>query len=105
MKAATSFWQGFLETVPHKKTKDWVEFRCEGINFALLRMPVFTIAEDAANCVPVFEFAEHELEGAKERALGLGAAIIVEKADHPDRMSYVLADPLGNEFEITRFHD
>ncbi len=105
LKNVVSFWQAFLEVKPHKNTKAWAEFRCGDLNFALLAMPGFAIPPDGANFVPVFEFADKALEDAKTRALGLGARIVVDVADHPDRMSYVLVDPFGNEFEITRFHD
>ena len=102
MAPAVAFWQVFLGIVPHKNGADWVEFRVGSLNFALLAMPGFTVAKDASNFVPVFEYADDELDGAKMRALELGATHVI---DTPDGMSYVLADPLGNEFEITRMHE
>ena len=104
METAVSFWSAFLQIVPHKNSDEWVEFRCGDVNFALLKMSGCTLAKDLGNCVPVFEYAYDELEEAKASALLLGATIVIDIADHPDGISYVLVDPLGNEFEITRMH-
>jgi hypothetical protein len=96
------FWQAFLQTAPHKNLDDWVEFRCQDVNFAFLLLEGFSVAKDAANFVPVFEVAQNELKATKIRAMELGATHVI---DVPDGIGYVLADPLGNEFEIACFHD
>lgn len=104
MGKAVQFWSSFLNLKPTKKLPEWTEFRCDNINFSLLYMPAFTVERDRSNCVPVFEYADDALEAAKSRALGLGATVLIDIADHPDKLSYVLLDPWGNEFEITRLH-
>lgn len=102
MNESISFWEKFLGFPPHKKSNYWSEFKCENINLGL-------IAENnnanRSSCVPVFEVRANELENTKQRALDFGATIYVDITKHPDKQSYVLKDPFGNEFEITKFHD
>ncbi len=105
MDAAVVFWEGFFGTKPPKRSAYWSEFKCQNINFGLLWEEGFSVAKNRSNFVPVFEFPDAELEPAKAKALGLGARVVVDIADHPDGKSYVMADPWGNEFEVTRFKD
>jgi hypothetical protein len=105
MEKAVSFWAGLLQKAPSKNSKWWSEFRCENINLGILWMENFSVDKDQSNFVPVFELSDSPLEPTKERALAAGASVVVDIANHPDKKSYVLADPFGNEFEITKFHD
>ena len=102
MSSAIIFWQKLLGFKPHKKSEFWSEFKCENINLGLLARG--NLAK-SASCIPVFEVKDEELETLKQTALKAGATIEVNITDHPDKKSYVLHDPEGNEFEITKFHD
>jgi predicted enzyme related to lactoylglutathione lyase len=104
MDQAVSFWEKFLKTTPHKRSPWWSEFRCETINFGLLQTEDFKTGGEGS-FIPVFEVIDAELENTKTAALQAGAKIVVNISEHPDKKSYVLADPFGNEFEITKFHD
>ncbi len=103
MDLAISFWEAFLKTAPHKRSQWWSEFRCETINFGLLQMEDFKTNSEGS-FVPVFEVADAELENTKNLALQAGAKVVVDISEHPDKKSYVLSDPSGNEFEVTKFH-
>ncbi|MDE1170584.1 MAG: VOC family protein [Verrucomicrobium sp.] len=103
LERASAFWATLLGVAPHKESPAWVEFRVGGLNFGLLRMEGFACAPDAANGVPVFQVAAAERDRLKEKALALGARLVVDLPDHPDGQSCVLADPAGNEFELTSF--
>ena len=105
MEKAVAFWQGFFGKAPPKRSQYWSEFKCDNINLGLLWEEGFETRKDQSNFVPVFEFHDNELEGVKTRALGLDAKVLVDIKDHPDKKSYVLLDPFGNEFEVTKFHD
>jgi predicted enzyme related to lactoylglutathione lyase len=105
MEKAVAFWQGFFEQAPPKKSPYWSEFKSENINFGLLWDEEFQAENSRSNFVPVFEFKPTELEAMKDRAILQGAKILVDIKNHPDQKSYVLCDPFGNEFEITKFHD
>lgn len=105
MDKAVAFWQGFFEQTPPKRSQYWSEFKCENINLGLLWEEGFKVQKDQSNFVPVFEFPDDELEKMKDRALELGATVFIDIKNHPDKKSYVLLDPFGNEFEVTRFHD
>ena len=105
MESAVAFWQGFLQETPPKRSKYWSEFKCDNINLGLLWEEDYRVPKDQSNFIPVFEFQDDQLEFMKDRALSLGATVYVDIKDHPDKKSYVLLDPFGNEFEVTRFHD
>ncbi len=105
MESALTFWRSFFEQEPPKRSQYWSEFRCNNINFGLLWEKEFKVQENQSNFVPVFEFQDDELENMKNRAMKNGATVLVDIKDHPDKKSYVLLDPFGNEFEVTRFHD
>jgi hypothetical protein len=68
-------------------------------------MEGFRVQFEKSNLVPVFEVLPEELEPLKAIALESGARVIINISEHPDKLSYVLADPSGNEFEITKFKD
>jgi hypothetical protein len=57
------------------------------------------------NCVPVWEFSEAELPLYIERAKSLGATVLVDGLEDPNLKSIVFKDPIGNEFELSTFHD
>jgi hypothetical protein len=105
MIRAIGFWQGFLDLAPHKRSSYWSEFKCSNINLGFLWDADFSTTQNGANFVPVFEFDAADLEQMKDLALKLGATVLVDINDHPDKQSYVLLDPLGHEFEVTKFHD
>ncbi len=105
MEKAVDFWKLFLSSDPTKKSQYWSEFRCDNINLGLLWTEGFEIGKDQSNFVPVFELKDSELEVVKDRAISRGGRIVVDIKDHPDKKSYVLCDPFGNEFELTKFHD
>ena len=105
MNDALKFWESLLGTKAHKRSEYWSEIKCSNINFGLLWTEDFRVDRDKSNFVPVFEVLAADLDTLKIKAVELGASIVVDLKDHPDKKSYVLADPMGNEFEITRFHD
>lgn len=105
MAEATTFWAAFLGFDPHKKSDFWTEFKCSNINLGLLKMDGFETAKSKSNCVPVFELEDDSFEVYVDRAKSLNARVVVDIEQHPDKKSYVFADPFGNEFEVTKFHD
>ena len=105
MDKAITFWKAFLGTAPHKHSQKWSEFKCQNINLGLLFMEGHESWPDSCGFVPVFEFSAEALETQKNIAQNGGARVVIDIQDHPDGMSYVMADPFGNEFEITRFRD
>lgn len=105
MDKAVAFWQAFLELVPPKRSKYWSEFKCDNINLGLLWEEGYQVQREQSNFIPVFEFRDDELDSMTDRALKLGGTVLVDIKNHPDKKSYVLLDPWGNEFEVTRFHD
>jgi len=68
-------------------------------------MNKFNLEEDKSNCVPVFELSELDFKKYVEKAKSLQAKVIMDIEDHPDKKSYVFADPFNNEFELTTFSD
>jgi predicted enzyme related to lactoylglutathione lyase len=105
MAKSVAFWSQFLEAQPTKQSEWWSEFKCANINLGILGMDDFRVEPEKSNFVPVFEVMPNALEQSKERATKAGAQVIVDISEHPDKMSYVLADPCGNEFEVTKFKD
>lgn len=104
MDKSIGFWSQLLGREPHKRSSFWSEFSCDNINLGILKIDGFTVDSDASNFVPVFELTdEREVEQKARLALDQGAAVIVPRDKHPDEKSYVLADPQGNEFEVTWF--
>lgn len=104
MPKAAEFWQSFLEVEPHKKFDTWHEFMTDNIRFGLL-LNDFDDKYSGSNCVPVFEFSDGELQRHLENAKSLGAVVIHDGLDDPDIRSITFADPFGNEFEVSKFHD
>ena len=105
MEESVNFWGKVLAIEPHKKSEYWSEFKCDNINFGLLKMDGFEVGKDKSNFVPVFEVSEDEFEAVVSRVRSLNPDIIVDLNDHPDGKSYVFADPFGHEFEVTKFSD
>ncbi len=103
MKAAAAFWEGVLQVKPHKSSDYWHEFMCGSVRFGLLRMD--NIAKAESNGVPVFEFSDDEIAAEIVRVKSLGAAVVVDGLSDPNMKSIVFADPFGNEFEFTTFHE
>ncbi|MEX1111890.1 MAG: VOC family protein [Candidatus Andersenbacteria bacterium] len=104
MPKAVEFWQSFLEIESHKKFDTWHEFMTDNIRFGLL-LNDSGDEYTGSNCVPVFEFADDKVLAYVERAQKLGATLVHDGLDDPDIKSVTLADPFGNEFEVSRFHD
>lgn len=104
MPKAVAFWRSFLGIEPHKKFPKWHEFMTENIRLGLL-LNDFGDTYSGSNGVPVFEFGDDEVIAYVEKAKSLGATVIKEGLDDPNLRSVVFADPFGNEFEVSRFHD
>jgi predicted enzyme related to lactoylglutathione lyase len=99
-----SFWQYLLNIEPVKSSAKYCEFRVDNINLGLL-LNDFGDQFQGSNCVPVFEFPDSELPGYITKAKDLGCSVILDGLDNPNLLSIVFADPWGNEFELSRFHD
>ena len=104
MNKAVDFWQKLLEVKPHKTSPKWYEFMVGNLRLGLL-LNDFGDKYSGSNCVPVFEFSDDELPKYIERAKSLGAKVIVDGLNDPNLLSIVFADPFGNEFELSKFHD
>jgi hypothetical protein len=103
MLEAAKFWGEFLQMAPVKAFDRYHEWRIDSLNFGL----VLNDMNDhfaGANCVPVFEFGDLEVSTWVERAKSLGATVILEALNDPNLLSVVMADPWGNEFEVSKFH-
>lgn len=104
MPKAVEFWQSFLGVEPHKKFDEWQEFMADNIRFGLL-LNTFGDKYISSNCVPVFEFADDEVLEYVGKAKKLEANVIHDGLDDPNIKSITFADPFGNEFEVSKFHD
>lgn len=116
IKPAAEFWQKFLGVEPHKKSDKWHEFlvgeSSEGnedtkqgaVRLGLL-LNDFGDKFSGSNSVPVFEFGDDEVMEWIEKARKLGAKEILNGLNDPNLKSVVFADPFGNEFEVSKFHD
>lgn len=104
MAKAREFWQALVGFAPHKVGEYYSEFKMDNINLGFVLNDMDDKFE-GANCVPVFEFADDDLPRYIERAKELKAKIIVDGLNNPHLMSMVMADPWGNEFELSKFHD
>lgn len=104
MQDACTFWESFLGFRPHKKGDKYSEFRLSNINLGLV-LNDFGDVYSGSNCTPVFEFDDTEISTYIERAKSLKAKIILDGLDDPNIKGIVFADPFGNEFEVTKFHD
>jgi catechol 2,3-dioxygenase-like lactoylglutathione lyase family enzyme len=104
---ALKFWQALLGMEPSKSFPAWHEFSIGDTRLGLLPVDDPGVDSLSGSCVPVFEFSDNHAARTIERAKDLGASVILEGEAHPDypHTAAVLADPLGNEFEITAFHD
>lgn len=104
MTEAVAFWQGLLQIEPHRAFPEWHEFMVQGLRLGLW---LNTIGDQyaGANCVPVFEFSDEELPSYIERAQALGATVIEDGLENPKLLSVVFADPFGNQFELSKFHE
>lgn len=103
MAKAVQFWGSFLQLPPVKTSDRYHEWRIESLNLGLVHDD-FDDQWSGSNCVPVFEFADDEVLSWVERAKSLGASIIINALDDPKMLSVVMADPFGNEFEVSKFH-
>jgi catechol 2,3-dioxygenase-like lactoylglutathione lyase family enzyme len=104
MQMAVTFWRELLQIEPHKATPSWHEFMVGSLRLGLL-LNDFGDAYTGSNCVPVWEFDDEQLPLYVERAVALGATVILDGRDDPRLRSVVFKDPCGNEFELSRFHD
>lgn len=97
------FWSKFLDQTPRKDFESWCEFMAEGVRIALLKLD----EEERGNaCVPVFELPDAAaVRESVGRAVDLGAKVFIDGLDAPDVQSVVLIDPVGNQFELSMFHD
>lgn len=104
MEKAVAFWKGFLGIEPHKQFDEWHEFMAGNVRLGLL-LNDFEDKFSGCNCVPVFEFTDDELDTYIQRAKELGAKVVLDGLNDPNLLSVVFADPFGNEFEVSKFHD
>ena len=103
MEKSVYFWKNFLGVAPHKTSPNWHEFMIGNLRFGLL-LNDFGDKLSGSNCVPVFEFADKDLEKYIEKAKSLGAKIMFDGIDDPKMLSITFSDPSGNEFELSKFH-
>jgi predicted lactoylglutathione lyase len=103
LEKAKAFWTSFLDQQPALSSANWCSFQLENLNFALL-LNDFGDELKGSNAVPVFEFAENELEPTLQRAKSLGAIVVLDGLKEPKMKSIVFKDPSGNEFEISLLH-
>ena len=103
MQKAARFWSDFLQMPPVKTFDKYHEWRIGSLNFGLVLNDMGD-KWSGANCAPVFEFDDDEVLSWVERAKSLGATVIVDGLDDPSLLSVVMADPWGNEFEVSKFH-
>lgn len=104
MKEAVDFWRSFTGREPHKRTEKYSEFRADNINLGLV-LNDFGDEFSGSNCCPVFEFADSEVQTIIERAKNIGAIVVLDALNDPNIKGVIFADPWGNEFEVTKFHD
>ncbi|HEY9682056.1 MAG TPA: hypothetical protein V6C86_10800 [Oculatellaceae cyanobacterium] len=104
MSQSVQLWKSLLELEPVKFGEKYSEFRLENINLGFV-LNDFGDKFAGSNCVPVFEFADDELPPYIERAKSLNCSVLLDGLTNPNLRSIVFADPWGNEFEFSRFHD
>jgi catechol 2,3-dioxygenase-like lactoylglutathione lyase family enzyme len=100
---ARTFWESFLGIRPVKSSNKWCAFQLENLLFALL---LNDYGDDfkGTNCVPVFEFGDHEIKRHVEKTKALGGTVVFDGLADPNIQSIVIKDPSGNEFEISKVH-
>ena len=103
MTKAVSFWNSFFGIQPVKASERYHEWRILELNFGLV-LNNFDDKWTGTNCVPVFEFADNEVQSWVDKAKSLGAKVILEALEDPELLSVIMSDPWGNEFELSRFH-
>ncbi len=103
MDRAVTFWEALLEKRANRKSDRWSEFPLEGARLGLL---LNDFEDDVAGSggVPVFELEDAVIDAHVQRAVSLGASIVVDGLNDPKMNSIVLAAPDGHEFEICRCH-
>lgn len=101
-----NWWRSLLGCEPTKVFAEWCEFRVGDTNLGLLRIATDGPVSTRPSCVPVLEFPDDEIVAVIARAKELGATLLLEGKAHPDypNVAAVLADPFGNEFEVTNYH-
>jgi predicted enzyme related to lactoylglutathione lyase len=104
MQEAVKFYSTFLEMEAHKSSAVWSEFQIGEVRLGLLSSTDGNPAKQS-NCVPIFEFEKYEIMRRVDAVTLLGARIIADGLDDPGVQSITLADPFGNEFEVSRVHD
>jgi hypothetical protein len=103
MKEAATFWTAFLDMAPIKTFDKYHEWKIGSLNLGLV-LNDFGDSWSGCNCVPVFEFADDEVLSRVDKAKALGAKEILNALEDPNLLSVIVADPWGNEFEISKFH-
>ena len=104
IKRAVDFWQNLLDIKPHKTSPKWHEFMIGNLRLGFL-LNDFGDKYSGSNCVPVFEFSDKDIQKYMGRAKSLGAKVILDGLNDPNLLSIVFADPFGNEFELSKFHN
>jgi catechol 2,3-dioxygenase-like lactoylglutathione lyase family enzyme len=103
-RKAANFWQAILQVAPHKNSDNWQEFMCGNIRLGLL-LNDFGDEFHGSGCVPVFEFPDDQLQGYIDRAIKAGGTVVLDGLNDPNLKSFVMRDPFGHEFELSKFHD
>jgi hypothetical protein len=102
---AIIFWQDFLSVGPNRKSTQWTEFKVGETRVALL-LNNFGDTYTGSSCVPVFEFLTEDALGESiKKAKELRAEVVLDSLGNQNMQSIVLNDFVGNEFELTRYHD
>lgn len=104
MNEAVGFWKNFLDIEPHKSTSTWHEFKIGNTRLGFL-LNDFNDKYSGSNCVPVFEFPDSEIDQWIKKAKKLGAELVFDGLADQKSLSVVFRDTVGNEFELTKFHD
>jgi predicted enzyme related to lactoylglutathione lyase len=103
MQRAVDFYSKFLDLQPQKVSAVWSEFLIGEVRLGLLA----NIKDDhfvGSNCVPVFEFASNT-HLYVEKAISLGARMVADALNDSGIQSARIADPFGNEFEVSKLHN
>ncbi|MEI6477566.1 MAG: VOC family protein [bacterium] len=103
MEAELAFWQKLFGRTFEKKTETYFECKIDDTRIALMQ------GEDGdsysgSGAVPVFEYNEIELGHYADKAISLGATLVLDGMRDPNIQGMVLRDPEGHEFELTRLH-
>jgi predicted enzyme related to lactoylglutathione lyase len=99
MQKAKSFWSGFLEMKPHKDFEQWIEFQMDNIRLGFLADD-YEGRPGYCRSAIMFEYPQEQFQKSLQRAVSLGARVLLDNLENPELRSMILVDPSGHEFEI-----